>query len=86
MLRIVGSVLFSDGGQKVKDISCPLRLSQSDLTKQADSNFQCKYCDKSIINTDFLTEDEIVELLHTTPDTCIYINLMNPVFKVEEDV
>lgn len=86
VLRISGNVLLSEDGQRLKEISCPRRMSLSALTVRVDRNFECENCTKLVVNTDFLTEDEVVELLQAAPDSCLYINLMNPIFKVEKDV
>lgn len=82
-LTIRGYTLYDDNGEKLKEISCPRKLQREDLLRRDDQHFDCSACSEVIINTDFMTEGELTALLREAPETCLYINLMNPMFEVE---
>jgi|GEM_PF-2063872 len=75
--------LYSRNGQFLKAVDCPRKVSKDDLNRQSDKNLNCSQCHKTVMDTDFMTETQLIELLHDTPDTCLAINLKNPIFKAE---
>lgn len=81
-LRILGNTIYSEDGQRLKELRCPKRTPKSELAGRSDDDFDCRHCAKTVVNTDFLTESELLTLLQEQPDTCLYVNLMNPIFEV----
>ena len=73
--------MYSANGRMIKDISCPKRVQKSDFKDVTKPVLNCTECNQNIINTDFLSEGDIVDLLKDNVDTCLSINLMNPIFK-----
>lgn len=85
-IKIVNKTMYASDGEKLKEISCPKDVSSSKLTKKSDEHFSCNQCQRAVVNTDFLSEDELITLLRGNPETCLYINLMNPLFQRSNDV
>lgn len=81
-LRIWNNTIYSSDGEKLKDIKCPRSMMQSDLVQRTDKNFDCSNCMEVIVNTDWMSEQELVSLLKAAPRTCLFINLANPLFEV----
>lgn len=75
--------LYSQNGEFLKEISCPRKVTTHSLHRRADQNFDCSECRRKVVNTDFMTETQLIGLLQDTPDTCLALNLKNPIFKVE---
>ena len=82
MLKIRNNQIIDEKGTVLKTISCPKRILDSDLESPHASKSLCNHCDRDVINTDYLSESQIVELLKEDPTTCLKINLYNPIFKV----
>ena len=40
----------------------------------------CSACDKNLLNTDHVSEIELIDTLTTDKDTCLVINRQNPIF------
>lgn len=80
-MNIINQTLFASDGKKLKEISCPRRVESSQLPRSHDGNYACNYCDRTVINTDLLSEFELVEAIQEDPTVCLYINLVNPLFK-----
>ena len=72
--------LYSESGEFLKEIHCPRAVKNVDLTPGGEGHFQCSKCDHLVLNTDLMTEKEIVQLLKREPNTCLKINLANPMF------
>lgn len=83
MLTINNKRIYAEDGTYLKTISCPLNVSDQDLHQISDTKFSCERCAKEVVQTDFLTEDEIIDLLTANPDTCLKISVLDPLFKIE---
>ena len=82
--KIKNKRLYSDTGEPLKEIHCPRAVENKDLTLRGEGHFQCSKCDHLVLNTDLMTEKEIVQLLKREPNTCLKINLANPMFILRE--
>lgn len=81
-LRIKNNAIYSPDGEKLKDIYCPRKVDQADLKNRSDGHFDCGNCNQVIMNTDFISEKQLIDLLQQAPETCLLINLENPLFEV----
>ena len=79
MLLIKDKKIYKDN-VLLKEIHCPKNMKHSDLEK-AGQDYFCLSCNKKIINTDYLSEDELVGILLKDNTTCLSINPLNPLFK-----
>ena len=83
MLTIKNKKIYAEDGTYLKTINCPLNVSNQDLRQISETKFSCEKCAKEVVQTDFLTEGEIIDLLTTNPDTCLKISVLDPLFKFE---
>ena len=84
MLTINQNRIYTEDGTWLKTINCPSNVSDQDLHQISETKLSCEKCAKEVVQTDFLTEDEIIDLLTTNPDTCLKISLFDPLFRVEK--
>lgn len=75
--------IYTSEGELLKEISCPRRMAKRDLEGGLGNDFQCGHCAENVLNTDLMTERDLVSALKENPDTCLFINLANPMFKVQ---
>ncbi|MDB2454328.1 hypothetical protein N9X02_11705 [Planktomarina temperata] len=80
-LKIRDDEVYDQNGIWLKTISCPKKLAMRDLDEGSQGNYSCIFCEKTIHNTDIMTEKQIVELSKQQPDVCLSINLKNPLFE-----
>jgi len=73
--------LYSPSGKLLKTLSCPRKIQDEDLERSANELLTCSDCSRSVVDTDFMLEEELIELLEVKPDTCLRINLVNPLFQ-----
>ena len=80
MLTIKNKKIYSDNGGFLKTISCPKKVSYSSLVRKTDRQMLCSSCQKNLIDTDNISEEELVDILSKDKDTCLVINRLNPMF------
>ena len=83
MLTIKNKRIYKEDVTYLKTISCTLNVSDQDLHQISETKFSCEKCAREVVQTDFLTEDEIIDLLTANPDTCLKISVLDPLFKIE---
>lgn len=84
MLTIKNNQVIDASGTTLKTLSCPRRISDADLKNPHHPESRCTHCERDVINTDYLTEAQIIARLKEDPTTCLKINLYNPIFNVTE--
>jgi len=84
MIKIQKNRLLKEEGKVIKTLSCPLRISNADLDRPQAPESQCLRCNRKVVNTDWLSELQLVALLEEDPSTCLKINRYNPIFQVVE--
>ena len=84
MLTIKNNQVIDASGTTLKTLSCPRRISDADLENPRHAESRCTHCDRDVINTDYLTESQIIARLKEDPTTCLKINIYNPIFRVNE--
>ena len=73
--------LYSRTGKLLKILSCPEKVQDADLKRSDNEFLTCVACSKNVVDTDHMLEEELIELLEVKPDTCLRINLVNPLFQ-----
>ena len=73
--KIETKELYTDKGVFVKKMQCQIgvdwgkmELGNNDLERI------CSHCNKSVLDVEFLSDDEVLFLLNKKPETCIKIN------------
>jgi hypothetical protein len=80
LLTVKDSNIYSDKGVFLKTIHCPKKIAYSSLIRKTDKRILCSTCDKNLLNTDNVSEEELIETLTKDKDTCLVINQLNPMF------
>ena len=81
MLNIIDEKIFTHEGKYLKTIQCPKKISASDLKQKDEQTFYCNNCEKDIIDTQYISEKELVNILKKNKDTCLKISRLNPMFR-----
>jgi len=83
MLKISNNQIIGDDGRVLKALSCPFKISNSDLRADTEISFECVKCSRPVYDTDRMQEIEIIDLLNSDPNTCLKINRLNPIFSID---
>ena len=81
--KIIDRNIYSLDGKFLKEIHCPKNVSPENLDKVSEIEFNCVFCEKKVINTDYLDEAEITKLIGEDPSICLSIHPANPLFRIE---
>ena len=84
VLKIQNNKIYSTDGRLIKVITCPKKVRAGDFKDINKPVFHCNQCSQDVVNTDFLSEESIIDLLKDNVDSCLSINLMNPIFEEVE--
>lgn len=82
-LKIRNLSIYTSEGVFLKKIACPKNITESQLTRNGSLQLHCASCEKYILNTDTMSESEITRALQKNPNLCLYINLYNPTFQID---
>jgi hypothetical protein len=67
--------LYTDNGVFVKKMQCSNDVEWENMQPgKNDLERICSECDKSVLNAEFLSDDEVLFLMRRRPDTCVKIN------------
>ena len=83
MLTVKAMQIYSEGGTLLKTINCPKKVSSGSLIRKSDKLMLCSICEKNIVDTDYVSEKELVEILEKDENTCLKIDRLNPIFRFE---
>jgi hypothetical protein len=67
--------VYTDNGEFVKQMNCPYKLNWDNLEATSKTFRKCANCDHLIINTEYLSDDELLSMVKENPDTCLKIDL-----------
>jgi hypothetical protein len=66
--------LFTDAGELVKVLRCPLRMCWKQLTASVGSPHRtCGECDRSVLDTATLSDAEVLAAVRSDPSTCLCV-------------
>jgi hypothetical protein len=67
--------VYTDKDEFVKQLSCPYKMNWNDLEVTKSALRKCSKCDHFIINTEYLTDTEILSIVTQNRDTCLRVDL-----------
>ena len=84
MLVVRDSKIFTDDGLYLKTIDCPKKVSAGALKRVDYKTMRCRGCKETVMDTDQVTEAEIVDALVKNSELCLKISRFNPDFRFEK--
>ena len=70
--------LYTNNGQFLKKINCPQIFDWEKMEKgKNDLERKCSICKKSVIDTSFLSDSEILYIMEKDNNTCLKINVIS---------
>ena len=84
MLVVRDSKIFTEAGQHLKTIHCPKKMAAATLERVDYKTLHCRGCKDVVIDTDYLTEAEVVAHIAANADVCLKISRFNPDFRFEK--
>jgi hypothetical protein len=67
--------IYTDKDEFVKTLNCPYKISWDKLETTNSTLRKCTICNHSIIDTESITDDDLLKIVTQNPDTCLKIDL-----------
>lgn len=67
--------VYTDKGEFVKLMNCPYKINWNKLEVNNSTLRKCAKCNHLILDTEFLSDDELLNIVKHKPETCIKIDL-----------
>ena len=68
--------LFTDNNLLIKKLECPFNINWKDLSlTTTDGVRSCNLCEKTITDTNALTDEVVVEMVKLDANICLKVNL-----------
>ena len=67
--------IYTDKDEFVKTMNCPYKMSWDNLEATSSTLRKCANCDHLIVDTEGLTDDDLLKIVIQNPDTCLKIDL-----------
>ena len=67
--------IYTDKDEFVKRMNCPYKMNWENLEVTNSTLRKCANCDHLIVDTETLTDDELLKMVRQNPKTCLKIDL-----------
>ena len=67
--------IYTDKGEFVKTMNCPYKMNWDNLETTIINMRKCANCDHLIVDTEVLTDDELLKMVIQKPTICLKIDL-----------
>ncbi len=67
--------VYTDKDEFVKKMNCPYKMNWDKLERANSTMRKCSNCDHLIVDTEFLSDDELLSMVKLNPYTCLKIDL-----------
>ena len=83
MFTIREKKIYSDKGEFLKEIDCPMSIKNHQLIKSSQNKLFCEQCEKTIVDTEYLSELDLEKMIKNDRKICLKISKFNPLFNLE---
>jgi hypothetical protein len=74
--------IYTDKGEFVKTMNCPYKMNWDNLETTIINMRKCANCDHLIVDTEVITDDELLKMVRKNPDICLKIDLNQQNIKI----
>ncbi|KAF0128497.1 MAG: hypothetical protein FD155_3239 [Bacteroidetes bacterium] len=74
--------IYTDKDEFVKTMNCPYKMSWDNLEAAYSNMRKCATCNHLIVDTEVLTDDELLKMVRQNPATCLKIDLNQQNIKI----
>lgn len=71
----VSKKIFTNQGDLIKKLDCPYRMNWKKMEEMDESKRLCGKCDRTIIDTEKFSDEELLAMVKNDPNTCLKIDL-----------
>jgi hypothetical protein len=67
--------VYTNNGEFIKKMHCPYKINWDNLEATSTTSRKCSNCDHLIIDTEYMSDDELLHMVTQNPDTCLKLDL-----------
>ena len=67
--------IYTDKDEFLKRLNCPFKMRWENLEATNSTFRKCANCDHLIVDTEVLSDDDLVKIVRQNPNTCLKIDL-----------
>lgn len=67
--------IHTDKGEFIKRLNCPYKMNWDNLEVTHSTSRKCANCDHLIVDTEFLSDDDLLSMVRQNLDTCLKVDL-----------
>jgi Fe-S-cluster-containing dehydrogenase component len=67
--------IYTDKGEFVKTMNCPYKMTWDNLEITNSTMRKCTNCDHLIVDTESISDEDLLKIVRQNPDTCLKIDL-----------
>ncbi len=77
--------IYTDNDEFVKRMHCPFQMNWDDLEHSRKAKPLCVNCNRFIIDTQELADDELLTIIKQNPEACLKVDLNQENLKIVTD-
>lgn len=74
--------IYTDKDEFVKTMNCPYKMNWDNLEATNSTLRKCAKCDHLIVDTEIVTDDDLLKMVRQNPNTCLKIDLNQQNIKI----
>jgi hypothetical protein len=74
--------IYTDNDQFIKKMNCPFKINWDNLEHANSTMRKCENCNHLIVDTEFISDQDILGMVKDKPDTCLKIDLNQKNLKI----
>jgi len=74
--------VYTDNDVFIKRMNCPYKMNWDKLERTNSTFRKCSNCDHLIVDTEFLSDNQLLNMVKQNPDTCLKIDLNQQNIKI----
>jgi hypothetical protein len=74
--------IYTDNGVFVKTMNCPYKMTWDNLETTNSTMRKCTNCNHLIVDTERLSDEDLLKIVRQNPDTCLKIDLNQDNLKI----
>ncbi len=75
--------LFTDKNEFVKKMHCPFNQKWDSMADKHTSYRLCVICEHKVVDTSFLSDEQLLEMVRQNPATCLKVHLSQQNLKIK---
>ncbi len=78
----IKKAIYTDNDKLIKKLDCPYKKQWDGLSEYNEKSRKCLTCNNLVVDTKYLSEEKLVNMVKENPDICIKVDLLQDNIRV----